>query len=62
MAATYSSGQRMIRRPDHFREQSVQFLHVTDLHYAKNSPFQLALIESLLKDAKTLVASGHAPG
>jgi len=39
----------------------VQFVHITDLHYARNSPFQKALIESLLSDAKELLANGTSP-
>jgi hypothetical protein len=39
----------------------MQILHVTDLHYAPDQPFQKALIEALLKDLRQRVADGFSP-
>lgn len=39
----------------------MQIIHITDLHYTRNSPFQLALIEALLIDLKKLMDGGASP-
>jgi predicted MPP superfamily phosphohydrolase len=51
----------MIRLRHTLAEGSMQFLHLTDLHYSKNSPFQIELIKRLVEDLKKLIASGVAP-
>jgi predicted MPP superfamily phosphohydrolase len=61
MAATSSGKARVITPLKRYSGEAVHFFHVTDLHFAKNSPFQRALIESLLLDAKSLLANGATP-
>lgn len=39
----------------------MEFIHLTDLHYSDNSPFQLALIEALLSDLREQMAKGLQP-
>ena len=39
----------------------MQFLHLTDLHYVTDQPFQKALIGALLKDVKQQVSKGFSP-
>jgi hypothetical protein len=39
----------------------MQLLHLTDLNYTSDQPFQKALIEALLNDLKQRVADGFAP-
>ncbi|UYO41489.1 metallophosphoesterase [Rhodopseudomonas palustris] len=39
----------------------MQFIHITDLHYTINNPFQKALINSLLQDIQIELKTGAAP-
>ena len=40
----------------------MHLLHLTDLHYTLDQPFQMALIDALLKDLKQKVADGFSAG
>ena len=49
------------RLPIRTTEVPMQLLHLTDLHYTTDQPFQKALIEALLNDLKYRVADGFTP-
>jgi len=39
----------------------MQLLHVTDLHYTSDQPFQRAVIEALIRDVRQRVSDGFSP-
>lgn len=44
-------------RPNRNASPRMRLLHITDLHYAKNSPFQVNLIKALLSDLRVQAAA-----
>lgn len=42
-------------------EGSMQIIHLTDLHYTRNSPFQIQLIQALRVDLKKIMDDGASP-